>query len=95
LWCQSSYLTCLCSCRQYDDTLNVFEGVFRNWLFMSVSAIMIGLQILIIFVGGQTFPLTGPQWAISLVPCKVPFSRQVIKHSKSESLAGLEQRQLC
>jgi Ca2+-transporting ATPase len=48
----------------------VFEGVFRNWLFMTVSTIMIGLQTLIVFVGGQTFstaPLTGPQWAISLV----------------------------
>jgi Ca2+-transporting ATPase len=58
------------SCRQYDDTFNIFEGVFRNWLFMSVSSMMIGLQIMIIFVGGQAFhvvPLTGPQWAISLV----------------------------
>ncbi|KAE9378940.1 plasma membrane calcium-transporting ATPase [Stipitochalara longipes BDJ] len=58
------------NCRQYDDTFNVFEGVFKNWLFMSVSSIIIGLQIMIIFVGGQAFhvvPLTGPQWAISLV----------------------------
>ncbi len=58
------------SCRQYDNTLNVFEGMFSNWLFLSVSASMIGLQILIAFVGGQAFsvvPLTGPQWAASLV----------------------------
>ncbi|PMD50946.1 calcium ATPase [Hyaloscypha bicolor E] len=58
------------NCRQYDDTFNVFDGVFRNWLFMSVSSTMIGLQIMIIFVGGQVFhvvPLTGRQWAISLV----------------------------
>jgi len=56
--------------RQYDDTLNVFEGVFRNWLFMTISTLMIGLQILIIFVGGQAFavvPLTGALWAVSLV----------------------------
>ncbi|KND87137.1 Calcium-transporting ATPase 2 [Tolypocladium ophioglossoides CBS 100239] len=56
--------------RQYDNTLNVFEGVLRNWLFMAVSSIMIGAQVLIIFVGGAAFsvvPLTGAQWAISLV----------------------------
>jgi Ca2+-transporting ATPase len=48
----------------------VFEGVFHNWLFMTVSTIMIGLQILIVFVGGQVFSvatLTGPQWAVSLI----------------------------
>ncbi|POR39743.1 Calcium-transporting ATPase [Tolypocladium paradoxum] len=57
--------------RQYDNTLNVFEGVLRNWLFVTVSSIMIGAQVLIIFVGGAAFsvvPLTGTQWAISLVP---------------------------
>ncbi|UNI15530.1 plasma membrane calcium [Purpureocillium takamizusanense] len=56
--------------RQYDNTLNVFEGVLRNWLFVAVSSIMIGAQVLIIFVGGAAFsvvPLNGPQWAISLV----------------------------
>ncbi|KAH8898614.1 calcium-translocating P-type ATPase [Thozetella sp. PMI_491] len=56
--------------RQHDDTLNVFAGVFSNWLFMTVSLIMIGLQILIVFVGGPAFPvvpLTGVQWAVSLV----------------------------
>lgn len=58
------------SSRQYDDTFNIFEGVFRNYLFLTVSALMIALQILIMFVGGQAFSivrLTGPQWAISLV----------------------------
>jgi Ca2+-transporting ATPase len=37
---------------------------------MAVSSIIIGLQILFIFVGGQALhvvPLTAPQWAISLV----------------------------
>lgn len=56
--------------RQYDDHLNIFEGIFHNWLFMTVSSLMIGLQVLIVFVGGQAFavvPLTGTLWAISLV----------------------------
>lgn len=58
------------SSRQYDDTLNILEGVQHNWLFLSISSLMIGLQVLIIFVGGPAFtatPLTGPQWAVSLV----------------------------
>ncbi|KAH8901093.1 calcium-translocating P-type ATPase [Thozetella sp. PMI_491] len=58
------------NCRQYDNTFNIFEGMFSNWLFMSITTIMIGVQILIVFVGGQAFavvPLTGVQWAVSLV----------------------------
>jgi hypothetical protein len=37
---------------------------------MAVSAIMIGLQILIVFVGGSAFavtPLNGQLWVVSLV----------------------------
>jgi Ca2+-transporting ATPase len=64
------HLTIPCSSRQYDNTFNIFEGVFSNWLFIAVSTTMIGAQILIIFVGGQAFsvvPLTGVQWAVSFV----------------------------
>ena len=50
--------------------MNIFEGVLHNWLFIAISTIMIGGQVLIVFVGGQAFSvasLTGVQWAISLV----------------------------
>jgi len=60
----------VCSCRQFDNTLNVFEGVLSNWLFLAVSTSIVGAQVLIMFVGGQAFSverLTGPQWATSLV----------------------------
>ncbi len=63
-------LTGILSNRQYDNTYNVFEGVLSNWLFITVSSIMVGAQILIVFVGGAAFsvvPLTGVQWAVSLV----------------------------
>jgi ABC-type microcin C transport system permease subunit YejB len=43
--------------------------VHRNWLFMGISAIMVGVQILIVFEGGRAFPavpLTGVQWGISV-----------------------------
>ncbi|KAL1964515.1 hypothetical protein VTN77DRAFT_6941 [Rasamsonia byssochlamydoides] len=56
--------------RQLENSFNVLEGIFHNWLFIAVSLIMIGGQVLIIFVGGDAFsvvPLTGAQWGYSLV----------------------------
>jgi len=44
--------------------------MFSNWLFLAFTSTMIGVQVLIIFVGGEAFPatpLTGVQWATSLV----------------------------
>ncbi|OXV10462.1 hypothetical protein Egran_01773 [Elaphomyces granulatus] len=52
------------------DGFNIFEGVFRNWLFIAISLIMIGGQILITFVGGQAFSivtLSPAQWAYSVI----------------------------
>ncbi|EEY19509.1 calcium-transporting ATPase [Verticillium alfalfae VaMs.102] len=45
-------------------------GLSRNRLFLVMFAIMVGGQVLIVFVGSDAFvvvPLTGPQWGISLV----------------------------
>ncbi|KAE8145191.1 hypothetical protein BDV25DRAFT_165223 [Aspergillus avenaceus] len=56
--------------RQLENTINLLEGVSRNYLFICVSLLMMGCQILIIFVGGRVFSvvrLTGVQWAYSLV----------------------------
>ncbi|KAH8897200.1 calcium-translocating P-type ATPase [Thozetella sp. PMI_491] len=55
--------------RQFDNTLNILEGVLQNWPFLGVSAVMVGGQLLISFVGGQAFsvvPLTGGEWAASI-----------------------------
>ncbi|KAE8352706.1 plasma membrane calcium-transporting ATPase [Aspergillus coremiiformis] len=56
--------------RQLEDSINLLEGITRNWLFIGVTLVMMGCQILIIFVGGRVFSvvrLTGIQWAYSLV----------------------------
>lgn len=56
--------------RRIDNKFNILEGLFRNYLFITITTIMIGVQVLIIFVGGETFSvtrLTGTQWAISVV----------------------------
>ncbi|KAI2478857.1 Calcium-transporting ATPase [Pyrenophora tritici-repentis] len=58
--------------RRLDNKLNIFEGVFRNIFFMGIVALIIALQILIVFVGGRAFHIKsggidGTQWAISIV----------------------------
>lgn len=60
------------NCRRLDNKFNVFEGIHRNWFFIVINCIMIGLQVAIIFVGAGVFDidpdgLDGPQWAISIV----------------------------
>jgi len=56
--------------RRIDNKFDILEGLHRNWLFIAITTIMIGVQVLLIFVGGETFSvtrLTGAQWAISVV----------------------------
>lgn len=57
------------NCRRLDNKFNIFEGVHRNYWFMVINALMVGGQVLIIFVGGDAFSVTrldGVQWAICL-----------------------------
>ena len=56
--------------RRLDNKFNIFEGIHRNWFFIGINAIMIGGQIMIIFVGGAAFQITridGTQWAICIL----------------------------
>ncbi|KAH0844206.1 Calcium-transporting ATPase 2 [Fonsecaea pedrosoi] len=61
--------------RRLDNKFNIFENIHRNYWFIGINCIMVGGQIMIIFVGGTAFSITsldGPQWAISLLvalPC--------------------------
>ncbi|KAL6859290.1 hypothetical protein J3F83DRAFT_749640 [Trichoderma novae-zelandiae] len=59
----------LINSRRIDNKLNIFEGLHRNWLFMLMMSIMVGGQLIIIYVGGEAFVvvrLTGEQWGISI-----------------------------
>ncbi|PTB65191.1 cation transporting ATPase [Trichoderma citrinoviride] len=59
----------LINSRRIDNKLNIFEGLHRNWLFMLMMSIMVGGQIIIIYVGGDAFVvvrLTSEQWGISI-----------------------------
>lgn len=60
--------------RRLDNKFNIFEGIHRNFWFQGINCVMIGGQIMIIFVGGAAFRITrldGPQWAISIL-CALP-----------------------
>ncbi|KAH7325667.1 calcium-translocating P-type ATPase [Stachybotrys elegans] len=57
--------------RRLDNKFNVLEGVHRNKFFIFINLLMVGLQILIIFIGNRVFDITpggldGPQWGISI-----------------------------
>jgi Ca2+-transporting ATPase len=56
--------------RRLDNNFNIFEGMFRNYWFLGINAIMVGGQIMIIFVGGQAFGVTrlsGILWGICII----------------------------
>lgn len=61
--------------RRLDNKFNIFEGIHRNIWFIGINCIMVGGQIMIIFVGGAAFRIVrinGTQWAISILcasPC--------------------------
>src|SRR3569833_1294256 len=55
--------------RRLDNKLNIFESIHRNIFFIIINIIMIGGQVLIIFVGGESFMivrLDGMEWGLSI-----------------------------
>lgn len=65
--------------RRLDNKFNIFEGALKNYWLIGITLIMVGGQILIVFVGGEALQVTrinGPQWAISIVCgfCCIPFA---------------------
>ncbi|KAJ5852308.1 ATPase P-type K/Mg/Cd/Cu/Zn/Na/Ca/Na/H-transporter [Penicillium soppii] len=57
--------------RRIDNKFNIMEGIWKNSWFIGIQLIIIGGQVLIIFVGGAAFSVKrldqGSQWAVSLV----------------------------
>ena len=57
------------NCRRLDNKFNILEGIHKNKWFFVINLIMVGGQILIIFVSGTAFGVTrlsGWQWGVSL-----------------------------
>lgn len=58
------------NCRRIDNRFNIFEGITKNYYFMGILAVMIGGQVMIVFVGGAALDverLGGAEWAISIL----------------------------
>jgi Ca2+-transporting ATPase len=58
------------NCRRLDNRFNVFEGMFRNYWFLGINAVIVGGQIMIVYIGGQAFRVTrlsGILWAVCLI----------------------------
>ncbi|KAH8598832.1 putative calcium-transporting ATPase 2 [Bisporella sp. PMI_857] len=56
--------------RRLDNKFNIFENVHKNWFFMGINCVMVGGQVMIIYVGGVAFDvrrLNGVHWAICLI----------------------------
>ena len=53
------------NCRFLDDTQNVFKGLHRSPIFLTIVVLCCGLQVVIVQFGGAAFkvaPLTWDQW---------------------------------
>jgi Ca2+-transporting ATPase len=56
--------------RRLDNRQNIFEGFWRNKFFLIIVALILGIQILIMFVGGAAFSIvrqTGAEWATAII----------------------------
>ncbi|KAI1801503.1 calcium-translocating P-type ATPase [Daldinia bambusicola] len=60
--------------RRLDNHFNIFEGLTQNWYFTVINLVVSGVQVLLIFVGGAAFSIsgskpsqTGPEWACAIV----------------------------
>ncbi|KAJ5742347.1 hypothetical protein N7533_011756 [Penicillium manginii] len=56
--------------RRLDNKFNIFEGMFRNYWFLGITAIIVGGQVMIVYIGGAAFGVTrinGILWAICLI----------------------------
>jgi Ca2+-transporting ATPase len=58
------------NCRAVRFNRNPFKGIFQSTTFMIIVAIIVLLQVGIIFVGGAVFsvtPINGDAWVLSIV----------------------------
>lgn len=58
------------SARRLDNGLNIFEGILKNYWFIGIQFVIVGGQVMIVWVGGAAFSvfrLNGAQWGYSVV----------------------------
>lgn len=56
--------------RRLDNKQNIFEGFWRNKFFIGIALLIVGIQIMIMFVGGAAFSIVrqpGRLWAVAII----------------------------
>lgn len=56
--------------RRLDNKFNIFVGFFKNYFLIGILAIMIGCQVMIMYIGGRAFSIqrvSGRDWGIAIV----------------------------
>jgi hypothetical protein len=71
------------NCRMIDDSLNIFKRVGRSFLFIIITFVELGLQVVIVCVGKSIFHvanngLTGEQWGICIGFSAITFVVSII-----------------
>ena len=71
------------NCRMIDDSLNIFKRVGRSLLFIIITLVELGLQVLIVCLGKSVFHvanngLTGEQWGICIGFSAITFVVSII-----------------
>ncbi|KAI5804537.1 putative calcium transporting P-type ATPase [Geopyxis carbonaria] len=77
--------------RRLDNKFNVFEGVTRNYFFMGINCIMVGGQVMIVFIGKTAFsivPLNGPQWALCVIVAAFSLPWAMVVRSVPDPFVG-------
>lgn len=65
--------------RRLDNGFNIFEGMLKNYWFIGIQFVIVGGQILIMFIGGAAFSIhriNAAQWGYSIVlgVLSIPFA---------------------
>jgi Ca2+-transporting ATPase len=58
------------NCRKINDEINVFKGIFTNWIFVGIIVFTAIVQVVFVQIGGNFFsttPLSAYQWGICLL----------------------------
>ncbi len=71
------------NCRMIDDSLNIFKRVQNSILFIIITIVELGLQVLIVCIGKSVFHvsnngLTGDQWGICIGFSAITFVVSII-----------------
>jgi magnesium-transporting ATPase (P-type) len=82
--------------RKIQNELNVFAGIFTNWMFLMIIVLTVGLQFFIIEKGGtftKTTSLTQDQWVVTMLlgSFSIPlglFMRTIPVREDPKQLAG-------